>query len=239
MNQDRIEPGKFNIIYADPPWRFKNWSMDELAKRGEKWARKNGRSPYNVMDHRALCSLPIYDLAAKNSALGMWVTDPKIDEGLEVMQSWGFGYTTVLFYWIKTNPLGLKIKFGSLVNLIQPYLGKRGFEKMVRVLPDLIEGWHLGLGYHTRANPEQCWLGQRGKGLRRVDNTVPRLIVSPVGEHSQKPHEARLRIKRLYGEVPRIELFARQRAKDWSAWGNEVPGGNDIEIDEPQPIALM
>ena len=30
---------KYKIIYADPPWRFKNWSMNELAKRGEKWAR--------------------------------------------------------------------------------------------------------------------------------------------------------------------------------------------------------
>ena len=31
----------FNIIYVDPPWRFANWSMNELATRGEKWARYN------------------------------------------------------------------------------------------------------------------------------------------------------------------------------------------------------
>ena len=50
-------PKKYQIIYADPPWRFKNWSMAELAKRGEKWARKNGRSPYDVMDNDTIQSV--------------------------------------------------------------------------------------------------------------------------------------------------------------------------------------
>lgn len=36
----------FELVYADPCWRFKNWSMTEMAKYGEKWARRNGRSPY-------------------------------------------------------------------------------------------------------------------------------------------------------------------------------------------------
>lgn len=230
MNQNRIEPNKYNIIYADPPWRFKNWSMAELAKRGEKWARRNGRSPYPVMTTADICALPVGGLAAKNALLAMWVTDPKINEGLEVMTAWGFEFTTVLFYWIKTNPKGLKIKLGPLVNLISPFLGKTGFDKMVRILPELIEGWHLGLGYHTRANPEQCWLGKRGKGLRRVNNTIPRLIVAPVGEHSRKPDQARHRIQRLYGDVPRVELFARQRSPGWDIWGNQAPGGCDIHL---------
>ena len=42
---------KYKIIYADPPWRFQNWSMEELAKKGEKWARRMGRSPYDVMNN--------------------------------------------------------------------------------------------------------------------------------------------------------------------------------------------
>ena len=44
-NHDRIQAGKYNIIYADPPWRFKNWSMAERAKRGERWAAWGNETP--------------------------------------------------------------------------------------------------------------------------------------------------------------------------------------------------
>lgn len=41
---------KFNIIYADPLWRLRNWSTKELAERGKEWTRKNGISLYDVMN---------------------------------------------------------------------------------------------------------------------------------------------------------------------------------------------
>jgi N6-adenosine-specific RNA methylase IME4 len=84
-NKDRIEANKYNIIYADPPWRFKNWSMTELAKRGEKWARRNGRSPYDVMNHDDICALDVTSIAARNSVLLMWATYPKLEESFEVI----------------------------------------------------------------------------------------------------------------------------------------------------------
>lgn len=34
--------------------------------------------------------------------------------------------------------------------------------------------------------------------------------------------EARRRIVELLGDVPRIELFARQHAPGWDAWGDEL-----------------
>jgi len=94
---------KFNIIYADPPWRFKNWSMKELATRGEKWARRNGRSPYDVMDSEEIYSLPVEKIAAKDSILFLWATYPKIQEALTTVERWGFTYKTVAFTWVKTN----------------------------------------------------------------------------------------------------------------------------------------
>ena len=33
----------------------------------------------------------------------MWVTDPMLDQGIELMQDWGFKFKTVAFYWAKTN----------------------------------------------------------------------------------------------------------------------------------------
>jgi N6-adenosine-specific RNA methylase IME4 len=83
-------------------------------------------------------------------------------------------------------------------------------------------GFFTGLGYYTRANPEQCLLATRGAGLKRMDRGVPRLIVAPRGRHSEKPIEAYRRIERLFGNVARIELFARQRRAGWDAFGNQI-----------------
>lgn len=84
------------------------------------------------------------------------------------------------------------------------------------------EGFHVGMGHYTRANAEIMLLATKGKGPRRVSKSVRQLIVSPVEEHSKKPDETRDRIVELFGDVPRIELFARQRADGWDAWGNET-----------------
>ena len=41
-------------------------------------------------------------------------------------------------------------------------------------------------------------------------------------EHSKKPDTVRQRIIELMGDLPRIELFARETAEGWDSWGNEV-----------------
>ena len=41
-------------------------------------------------------------------------------------------------------------------------------------------------------------------------------------EHSRKPDRIRADIVKLMGDVPRIELFARQKFDGWDVWGNEV-----------------
>lgn len=79
-----------------------------------------------------------------------------------------------------------------------------------------------GLGYYTRANAEYCLLATRGKILERKSRSVSAVIVSHIEEHSKKPDEARARIEALYGEVPKIELFARQTVGGWDCWGNET-----------------
>jgi len=78
-----------------------------------------------------------------------------------------------------------------------------------------------GMGYWTRANAELCLLAMKGKP-KRVSASVHSVILSRIEEHSKKPDETRERIVKLVGDVPRIELFARQRAKGWDSWGNEV-----------------
>lgn len=83
------------------------------------------------------------------------------------------------------------------------------------------KGWFYGLGFWTRGNAEICLLAKKGKPHRN-SNSVHQFIISPLREHSQKPDEAREKIIELMGDLPRVELFAREKADGWDAWGNEV-----------------
>lgn len=79
-----------------------------------------------------------------------------------------------------------------------------------------------GMGYYTRSNAEICLLATKGNTLPRMSHKVHSVIMSHIEEHSKKPHETRERIVELFGNIPRIELFARQHADGWDCWGNEV-----------------
>jgi len=82
-------------------------------------------------------------------------------------------------------------------------------------------GWFWGLGYWTRANAEICLLATKGKP-QHFSHAVHQVIDTPIEEHSKKPQEARNRIIELAGDLPRIELFAREQTPGWDVWGNEV-----------------
>ena len=85
-----------------------------------------------------------------------------------------------------------------------------------------------GMGHWTRANAELCMLATKGHPKRKSAG-VHQVILSHIEEHSKKPDEARERIIQLVGDLPRVELFARQKTDGWDVWGNEVDC--DIQID--------
>lgn len=80
----------------------------------------------------------------------------------------------------------------------------------------------VGMGYYTRGNNEICLLATKGKPLKRKSKSVKQIVISKIREHSRKPDEVRDRIVELFGDLPRIELFARQHIDGWDCWGNEV-----------------
>lgn len=84
------------------------------------------------------------------------------------------------------------------------------------------DGIFTGMGYYTRSNAEYCLLATRGKVLERKSHSVSSVVISHIERHSQKPAEVRKRIVELFGDIPKIELFARQQASGWDCWGNEV-----------------
>lgn len=87
--------GKYQVIYADPPWAYRVWS-----KKG------NGRSAeshYPTMSIEEIADLPVKKLADENCALFLWVTFPLLKEIWKVIDAWGFTYKSVAFVWIKQN----------------------------------------------------------------------------------------------------------------------------------------
>lgn len=88
-------------------------------------------------------------------------------------------------------------------------------------------GYFMGLGFWTRGNSEICLLATKGHP-KRISKKVHQLVFSPLQEHSKKPDIVRKKIVELFGDLPRIELFARKKEKGWDVWGNEVE--SDIEL---------
>ena len=81
---------------------------------------------------------------------------------------------------------------------------------------------YMGMGRHTRANAEICLLGVRGRGCQRINAGIYNTQLHPRGRHSAKPAIFRNEIVKLYGDLPRIEMFAREKCAGWDAWGDEV-----------------
>lgn len=89
------------------------------------------------------------------------------------------------------------------------------------------DSWFWGLGYWTRANAEFCLIATKGKP-KRASASVHSVIDSPIKKHSQKPDIVRDKIVELVGDLPRIELFAREKIEGWDCWGNEVESDIDL-----------
>ena len=81
----------------------------------------------------------------------------------------------------------------------------------------------FGIGFYTKSNCEVCLIGIKGRPGKIIKSKkVSSCIISERREHSRKPDEARERITQLVGDVPKIELFARQQVEGWDCWGNEI-----------------
>lgn len=83
-------------------------------------------------------------------------------------------------------------------------------------------GYFMGFGHYTRSNGEICLLATKGKGMKVLRKNMSQVVVTPLTAHSAKPSVVREKIVKLFGDVPRIELFARKQASGWDAWGDDL-----------------
>ena len=192
---------KFHIIYADPPWEYKD-------KKKSGRTRCGAENYYPAMSLEEIKGLPVSEITEENAVLYLWTTWPMIFEAGDVIEAWGFKYVTLGFIWIKTN------KDGS--------------------------PW-FGVGAYSKSNTEPCLFAAKGNVGRLVKNEQGRQILTDSKEklsvksnhvsqlvfekrkrHSEKPDEVRRRIVSLWGDISRIELFARTKMPGWYAWGDEI-----------------
>jgi len=179
---------KYNIIYADPPWAYRNMgNIQALANQH-----------YNTMKQEDIEKLPIQDLADENCILFLWATFPKIQEALNTIKAWGFEYKTVGFTWIKKNK--------NMTNF-------------------------FGVGWYTKSNAEVCLIGVKGKSPK-ISNKISSIIETVRNKHSRKPSLIRKKIVEFCGDIPRIELFAREKIEGWDCWGNEIPNDKQMELKD-------
>lgn len=177
------------------------WTFKTWSDEGKDRSPENH---YGCMSLADIEALPVAKIAADNCALFLWTTDPMLPKALKLIEAWGFEYKTIAFVWAKLNKSAPQMMFNE-------------------------KDFFTGLGYWTRANPELCLLATRGRPLR-VSKAVRRLVIAPRREHSRKPDEVADRIVQLMGDVPRIELFARETRDGWQAWGDEAQ-----KFDTPHP----
>jgi len=206
---------KYKLGLVDPPWTYDNAQQNDPARGG---------IIYPTLTMEELYNIPLGSAFEDNSILVVWVTTPKLIDSfyvgkekvggskqghspLSIINQWGFRPVTALFAWIKTNKRGLAIYEDTNLEEYDEY--------------------YSGLGRYTNSNIELAIVARRGKGLPRLDKTVKQLIIAPIGAHSAKPQEQYSRLHRLYGDVPRIELFARKENPPpvgWDATGLDYDG---------------
>lgn len=214
-----MDGSKFRILLADPPWAFNSRAPNSESRFGGGAA-----GHYPVMSVAEICALNVRALAADRSVCCMWVTGSHMEAGYKVLRSWGFKPVKPIFVWVKTTPKG----------------------KL-----------YMGPGYYTASNAEYILLGTRGQPWHANRKTVggpglavPEVVMAPhpremrqhpkTGKlqefikHSAKPPIFRDHIVRLFGDLPRVELFARETAPGWVAIGNQL-ADNPLELVPHSP----
>lgn len=183
---------RYQVIYTDPPWRYERGGVQ-------------GAIEYPTMTDMELAAMrPQIDTwADEDCVLFMWGTWPRLDWAMELIPAWGFEFVTLGFMWVKTKS--------------EYHPGQ-----LLMACPRLEDLCYMGLGFHARGNTEFCLLAKRGKPGIFAERNIPQLVFEPRREHSRKPDEVRRRIEIAYPEAARLEMFARERAPGWDAWGNEV-----------------
>lgn len=217
---EKINTGELSIneVYKDVRKQQKIKEVEEKVKAYKEQSPNNSfvdihttTKKYNII--YADPPWQYWESGQKNQSLH-YKTMP-VDEIIKLPVSRVTEKDCILFLWV-TFPI-LKESF----DIIKSW----GFEYstcgFVWVKKNTNNSNFFGCGSWTRANTELCLIATKGK-ITRLDASISQIIEHPIDEHSKKPNTTRGLITKLVGELPRIELFARQQVQGWDCWGNGI-----------------
>ena len=119
-----LPPGKYAVIYADPPWSYENSGFEQSAA-----------THYPTMETDVICDLAVADLAGEHCVLFLWATSPLLPDALQVMDAWGFSYKAHMV-WVKDRAPGMGWWLNTKHELL--LIGARGEEVHPAVKPDSV-----------------------------------------------------------------------------------------------------
>lgn len=170
------------------------WQFNSKKSGGSM--KSGAAQKYTVTSIEDMKALPVADIAADDALLAMWWVGAMPQEAIDLIEAWGFRLVNMNgFVWNK------------LTQNNKPF---------------------FGMGYYTRAGSETVAIAVKGKfkpeskAVRAVFNAESQIqFEAKVSRHSKKPPQVRDLLVELCGDVPRIELFSRDRVDGWDCWGDE------------------
>jgi N6-adenosine-specific RNA methylase IME4 len=195
--------------------------------------KRGASSNYNTLSIADLKALPVKDLAEDDSVLFLWCPSSLLQEGLDVMEAWGFRQTQT-HIWVKTKQFHLKHLLSSIMNWSKSDDKKASLEELLKsfCLDNVLA---FGLGRLFRQTHELVLVGVRGKIYQHLANKSQRSVhFYPATKHSEKPEALQNMIDVMFPSGNKIELFARRIRSGYTCLGNEIPVngvvGEDIRI---------
>ena len=186
---------KYQIIYADPPWRQKagrplsgGYKKENKVQVFNPLSNVSSDLPYNTMTIKEIKAVPVKSISDRDAHLYIWVTNKYLMDVSEIIKAWGFKYSTTLV-WCK-KPIGSGM--GGTYKISTEFLIFATKGKL-----------------QTKKNVHGTWFD------------VKRKYINGYPCHSKKPDFFREMINSV-STGNKIELFAREEHEGWDVWGDEV-----------------
>jgi len=179
---------KYQIIYADPPWEYKESGSGNRVVN----------SKYPTMDIENIKNLPVKSICDDTCILWLWVTFPRLEQGLEVINAWGFKYYGLGFDWVKMtkdNNLAWGMGYYTRQNTEICLIGV----KQNRIKPKVRN--ILSIVQYPRMEHSKKPKIIRDK-IVAICGDLPRI--------------------ELFARPPKDRLFEDDSYRGWDVWGNEV-----------------
>lgn len=207
--------------------------------------KRGASSQYSVLTNEAIKQLKVADLATENAVLALWVPSSLLQEGLDVMKSWGFRQTQT-HIWVK-------IKNDPFENLFKDFKKKHPKDLSLSIVEflklmileaksfDFDQLLAFGMGRLFRQTHEICLLGVRGKPYEKLKNKSQRSVHFDTNKkHSAKPEILQDRLAVMFPDAKKLEMFARRSKEGWTCVGLECPDslGEDIRISLDRLLKL-